>query len=40
MKLNVGVYASLVNYLKEKEIIRTGPFDAAINNASNINIGQ
>ena len=29
--LNSGVYASLVNYLKEKEIIRTGPFDAAMN---------
>jgi hypothetical protein len=30
-ELNSGVYASLVNYLKEKEIIRTGPFDAALN---------
>jgi ATP-dependent DNA helicase RecG len=30
-ELNSGVYASLVNYLKEKEIIRTGPFDAASN---------
>ncbi|HZL09514.1 MAG TPA: DUF4062 domain-containing protein [Prolixibacteraceae bacterium] len=29
--LNSGVYASLVNYLKEKEIIRTGPFDASLN---------
>ena len=29
--LNSGVYASLVNYLKEKEIIRTGPFDATLN---------
>jgi len=29
--LNSGVYASLVNYLKEKEIIRTGPFDATMN---------
>ena len=30
-ELNSGVYASLVNYLKEKEIIRTGPFDASAN---------
>jgi len=30
-ELTSGVYASLVNYLKEKEIIRTGPFDAALN---------
>ena len=30
-ELNSGVYASLVNYLKEKEIIRTGPFDATLN---------
>jgi hypothetical protein len=30
-ELNSGVYASLVSYLKEKEIIRTGPFDAALN---------
>ena len=30
-ELNSGVYASLVSYLKEKEIIRTGPFDAASN---------
>jgi len=29
--LNSGVYASLVNFLKEKEIIRTGPFDASLN---------
>lgn len=35
-ELNSGVYASLVNYLKEKEIIRTGPFDAAINDSANI----
>jgi hypothetical protein len=26
--LNSGIYGSLVNYLMEKEIIRTGPFDA------------
>ena len=32
--LNAGVYASLVNYLKEKEIIRTGPFDAASNDSA------
>lgn len=32
--LNSGVYASLVNYLKEKEIIRTGPFDAASNDSA------
>ena len=30
-ELNAGVYASLVNYLMEKEIIRTGPFDASFN---------
>ena len=29
--LNAGVYASLVNYLMEKELIRTGPFDASFN---------
>ena len=29
--LNAGVYASLVNYLMEKELIRTGPFDATFN---------
>lgn len=33
-ELNAGVYASLVNYLKEKEIIRTGPFDAASNDSA------
>jgi len=35
-ELNSGVYASLVNYLKEKEIIRTGPFDAALNDFATI----
>ncbi len=34
--LNSGVYASLVNYLKEKEIIRTGPFDASLNETATI----
>ena len=34
--LNSGVYASLVNYLKEKEIIRTGPFDATLNETATI----
>jgi len=34
--LKSGVYASLVNYLKEKEIIRTGPFDAAMNDLATI----
>lgn len=29
-ELKSAVYASLVNYLIEKEIIRTGPFDAAL----------
>src|ERR1035437_2788177 len=28
-ELHYAIYASLVNYLKENEIIRTGPFDAA-----------
>jgi len=34
--LNSGVYASLVNYLKEKEIIRTGPFDASLNETATL----
>lgn len=34
--LNSGVYASLVNYLKDKEIIRTGPFDAASNETATL----
>jgi hypothetical protein len=29
-ELKTAVYASLVNYLEEKELIRTGPFDATI----------
>jgi len=32
--LRSGVYVSLVNYLKEKEIIRTVPFDAAVNESA------
>ena len=31
LELKSAVYASLVNYLIEKEIIRVGPFDASIN---------
>ena len=34
--LNSGVYASLVNYLKEKGIIRTGPFDASLNETATL----
>ncbi len=34
--LNSGVYASLVNYLMEKEIIRIGPFDATYNTSANL----
>ena len=34
--LNAGVYASLVNYLMEKEIIRTGPFDASFNDKATL----
>ena len=34
--LNSGVYASLVQYLKEKEIIRTGPFDGTLNDLAKI----
>jgi len=33
-EINSGVYASLVSYLKEKEIIRTGPFDATSNDVA------
>jgi len=33
-ELNSGIYASLVYYLKEKEYIRTCPFDAAYNKAT------
>jgi len=32
-ELIAGVYASLVHYLKEKEFIRSGPFDAATSKA-------
>ena len=35
-ELITSVYASLVSYLKEKEIIRTGPFDAAFNERATI----
>lgn len=31
-ELNSGVYASLVSYLMEQELIRTGPFDATFSN--------
>jgi hypothetical protein len=34
--LNSGVYASLVSYLLEKEIIRTGPFDATSNQSATL----
>ena len=34
--LNSGVYSSLVKYLKEKEIIRTGPFDASLNETATL----
>lgn len=36
-ELKSAVYASLVRYLIEREIIRTGPFDASINQPANIN---
>ncbi len=36
-ELKSVVYASLVHYLIEKEIIRTGPFDASINQQATIN---
>lgn len=35
-----SVYASLVNYLKEKEYIRSGPFDAAPSNAKLVEIDE
>ena len=35
--LKSGVYASLINYLIEKEIIRTGPFDASLHPKATIN---
>ena len=36
VELIAGVYASLVNYLIEKEHIRTGPFDAAHHNKASL----
>lgn len=35
-ELKLGVYAALVNYLVEKEIIRTAPFDASTNDRATI----
>src|SRR5690554_3696235 len=35
-ELKSAVYASLVNYLIEKEIIRTGPFDATVNTSATL----
>lgn len=35
-ELKSAVYASLVNYLMEKEIIRTGPFDATLHPSATI----
>ena len=37
IELKTAVYSSLVNYLVEKEIIRSGPFDATINPYADIN---
>lgn len=37
IELKTAAYSSLVNYLIEKEIIRTGPFDASINTDAHIN---
>ena len=36
-ELKAAVYASLVNYLIEKEIIRTGPFDATFHPTATLN---
>lgn len=36
-ELKAAVYASLVRYLEEKEIIRTGPFDASLHPAVTLN---
>ncbi|NCA22832.1 MAG: DUF4062 domain-containing protein, partial [Crocinitomicaceae bacterium] len=36
-ELKAAVYASLVHYLMEKEIIRTGPFDATLHPLATIN---
>lgn len=35
-ELNAGVYASLVNYLLEQELIRTSPFDATFSNKATL----
>lgn len=35
-ELKAAVYASLVRYLEEKEIIRTGPFDASLHSSATI----
>lgn len=35
-ELKSAVYTSLVNYLIEKEIIRTGPFDATVNTSASL----
>src|SRR6218665_1600467 len=35
-ELKADVYASLVRYLEEKEIIRTAPFDAAFHNSASL----
>ena len=35
-ELNAGVYASLVNYLMEQELIRTSPFDATYSNKATL----
>ncbi|MCD4788846.1 MAG: DUF4062 domain-containing protein, partial [Bacteroidales bacterium] len=36
LELKTSVYSSLINYLKEKEFIRTGPFDASICKSANL----
>jgi predicted HTH transcriptional regulator len=35
-ELKSGIYAALVNYLKEKDIVRTAPFDASMNSSANL----
>lgn len=35
-ELKSAVYASLVRYLEEKEIIRTGPFDATLHRTATL----
>ncbi len=37
LELTAGLYASLVQYLENKHLIRSGPFDASICNTANIN---